>query len=286
MNNNYSLILADNIERRKIVDKPLINFFLWVLIGIITVVVLMVLPESNFTSVLGSLVGIPIGLYMVYFQTNRVNAFIERKTEWYQNIVEFTNKYSDNNVNLKKLNNLINPEIFNTRMKMINLKNALIILGIQYSAGLVMGLAQQEVAISLMELALQQISFMFLLMMYVFAVVNIIIYEYPINAIWNKIQYFENEFDETLSKVWQENNWIEKPMYFYTDPSKKRNFLLWIFFSIISWGIMAIIWKYKIYTNPDNMYGRFHNREDEILEVISKIEQQYCQQKISETENI
>ena len=96
---------------------------------------------------------------------------------------------------------------------------------------------------------------------------------------------FENEFDSTLSKVWKENTWIEKSIEFHIEFSKDRNFFLWIFYTIISLGIMYVIWNYKIYTDPDFMYYRFHNTEDKILDVIEKFEQRYSQQKISEVEN-
>ena len=283
MENNYSFILEDNIERRRMNDKPLVNFFLWAAFffaGVIAAVIvsMLIFPDLGSSyelscEVLGGLLGATMGLCMVYLQTNRANTFIERKTEWYTKIVEFTNQYSEDSRNLKKLNNLINPVVFNTRMQTINLNKSLIFTGIAGILGALMTILDVEKEAAMILL----IAFLVI----GFSVVCIVIYEYPMNAIWNKIQCFENEFDETLSKVWIDNGWVEKPIKFHTDPSKKRNYFLWMFFSIISLGIMFIVWNYKIYTDPDFMYYRFHEKEDQILVVIEKIEQQ----KKSEVEN-
>jgi len=274
MENKYSFILEDNIERRRMDDKPLVNFFLWavfLLVGIIVAVIgsMLIFPDLGslfylLCEVLGGLLGSTMGLSMVYLQTNRVNAFIERKAEWYINIVGFTNKHSEDSRNLKKLNDLIDPEVFSTHMKIINLNSALIFAGIGGALSVISSLVGGEQS---------GISSLVLFFIVIISVVCIIIYEYPMNAIWNKIQIFENKFDETLSEVWKENAWIEKPIKFHIDPSKKRNYFLWIFFSIISLGIMLVIWKYKIYTDPDFMYYRFHDTEDKILDVIEKVEQ-------------
>ena len=133
METKHSFILEDNIERRRMDDKPLVNFFLWgifILVGIIGAVIISMLIFPDLGSlfylsceVLGGLLGSTMGLCMIYLQTKRVNAFIERKTEWYTKIVEFTNKYSEDSRNLKNLNTLIDPLLFHARVKMINLNN-------------------------------------------------------------------------------------------------------------------------------------------------------------------
>ena len=283
MENNYSAILEDNIERRRMNDKPLINFWLWVgvyiggvvITTIISMLIMAVSPKLDLSSFLGTLLGFGIGASMIYLQTERVNAFIVRKTEWYKTIVEFTDQHSEDSRNLKKLNNLINPEIFNVRIRPINLQNSLISLS-AYSLStyaLISSIGNVDKLIPMMITVVG------------LSVVFFIIYEYPMNALWNKLQMFENEFDETLSEVWKEKAWIEKPIKFHIDPSKDRNFFLWLFYSTVSLGIMIIIWNYKKYTDPDNMYYRFHEKEDKILDVIEKIEQKHSQQKISEIEN-
>ena len=272
MADNYSALLEDNISKRREQDKPLINFFLWgvfllvgiVLATIISMLIAVVLPEQDSSYALGSLLGLGLSLGMVYIQTNRVNAFIARKAEWYTNLVNFTNQYSGENIDLTKLNDLINPVVFNTRMKIIDLNNSLIFI----IANSVLGAIITMFDVEQVEMIL--LIFVFLIIV---AVMCVVIYEYPMNAIWNKLQCFENEFDDTLSEVWKENAWIEKPIEFDIDPSKKRNYFLWMFYSIITLGVMMFIWNYKIYTDPDFMYHRFHEKEDQILKVISKIEQ-------------
>ena len=267
MENNYSFILEDNRERREMLDKPLITFWLWV--GLYTIST--IFDFIDLLSFLGN-ISIAMNLYMIYIQTNRVNGFIARKTEWYTNIVEFTNQHSEDSRNLRNLNRLTDPILFNTQIKRINLDTAMVLLGINSIFWIMITIVGEE-----QETAL---SFLFLLVA-IFSVLSIVVYEYPMNAVWNKIQCFENEFDETLSEVWIDNGWIEKPIEFYIDSSKRRPFFLWIFYSIITLGIMMFVWTYKIYTDPDNMYEQFHDREDKILEVIEKIEQQ----KRTEIEN-
>ena len=268
MENNYSFILEDNIERRRMNDKPLVNFFLLSILYMVSVGFAFI--ES--LALLNAIFSFGITSTMIYLQTNRVNAFIERKTEWYTKVVEFTNKHSEDSRNLKKLNNLIDPEIFTTHMKTINLNNPLIFLGISsilVTMTIIVG-EEPKAAIFLINMCIIGVG-----------VAIIIVYEYPMNAIWNKIQCFENEFDSTLSKVWIDNGWIEKPIEFYIDFNKNRDYFLWFFYSIVSLGVMLIVWKYRVYTDPDFMYYRFHEKEDQILDVIEKIEQQ----KKSEVEN-
>ena len=270
MENNYSFILEGNRERRAKYDKPLITYWLWAIFYIVWLYAIVIIQDPvSFLSHLSTTLFSGMLWCMIYIQTKRANAFIERKIEWYTNLVEFTNQHSDDSESLKKLNYLVNPVMLNTRMKMINSKNLLIILGIDFVLFPIVGLIAEE------QKALTQ------LLIIAGWVMRIIIYEYPMNILWNKIQCFENEFDSTLSEVWIDNGWIEKSIEFYIDPSKKRNFFLWVFYSIITCGIMMVIWSYKIYTDPDNMYEQFHDREDKILEVIEKIEQQ----KRAEIEN-
>ena len=273
MENNYRAILEDNIEKRGMADKPLINFFLLGLLFFIGVVVIAIICVVVFPDMgasydlllefLASLLGALLVLYMIYIQTNRVNAFIERKTEWYKNIVEFTNQHSEDSRNVTKLNDLITAIVLKTHVSPINLNNALIFSGITSFLGVISlffgeGQVQMSILIGICTIGT--------------LMVNIIIYEYPINAIWDNIQCFENEFDSTLSKVWKENGWIEQSIEFYIDPRKKRNYVLWLFFSMISFGIMFVVWVYKIYTDPDSMYKQFHDIEDKIIERIKIIE--------------
>lgn len=274
MNNNYSTILEDNIARRTEHDLPLINFLILFLLCGLSIVgaiiasqlVVIVFPELNIAPTAGAFLGLCAVLCLVYLQNNRVNIFIKRKAEWYTNIVEFTKQHSEDSEKLQKLKTLMDSTKYRSAMNPINLINSLIMMAVSKAFG-----AMSSPYISETPTLL---SFSICLVVIALWVGTVIVYEYPMNAIWNKIQCFENEFDDTLSKVWKENRWIENPIEFYTDPSKKRNYYLWAFFSIITCGIMYVIWKYKIYTDPDNMYYRFHDGENRILEVIKKIEQQ------------
>ena len=272
MNNNYGIILEDNIKRRAEHDLPLINFLIFFLLCALSIVgaiitsqlVAIVFPELNIGSTTGAFLGLSAILCLVYLQNNRVNIFIKRKAEWYTNIVEFTKQHSEDSEKLQKLKILMDSTKYKSAMNPINLINSLIMMAVSKVFG-----AMASPYISGTPTLL---SFSICLVVIALWVVTVIVYEYPMNAIWNKIQCFENEFDDTLSKVWKENRWIENSIEFYIDPSKKRNYYLWIFFSIITCGVMYVIWKYKIYTDPDNMYYRFHDSENRILEVIKNIE--------------
>ena len=262
MDNKYSALLENNIARRTEQDKPLIDFFLWLgtyIVGIVIVVIIMDNPLSFLSDLLITILSFVILFPMIYLQTNRVNAFIKRKTEFYTNVVEFTKQHSKDSEHLQNLNTLIDSTKYKSAINPIKLKFTLFLLGANAMLGLV-----NEDQMELILLAL---------IMVVLGVIKIAIYEYPMNAIWNKIQTFENEFDSTLSKVWKDNGWIEESIEFRIDPSKKRNFFLYMFRSAITLGIMFCIWSYRIYTDPDNMYKQFHDTEDKMLEVIKKIEQ-------------
>ena len=262
MDNKYSALLENNIARRTEQDKPLIDFFLWLgtyIVGIVIVVIIMDNPLSFLSDLLITILSFVILFPMIYLQTNRVNAFIKRKAEFYTNVVEFTKQHSKDSGHLQNLNTLIDSTKYKSAINPIKLKYTLSLLG----ANAILGLVTED-QVELVLLAL---------IMVVLGVIKIAIYEYPMNAIWNKIQTFENEFDSTLSKVWKDNGWIEEFIEFRVDPSKKRNFFLWIFYSVITSGVMFCVWSYRIYTDPDNMYKQFHDTEDKMLEVIKKIEQ-------------
>ena len=38
--------------------------------------------------------------------------------------------------------------------------------------------------------------------------------------------------------------------------------------SIVTFGIWALVWDYKIHTDPENLYGDFHGIEDTVLQVV------------------
>ena len=262
MDNKYSALLENNIARRTEQDKPLIDFFLWLgtyIVGIVIVVIIMDNPLSFLSDLLITVLSFVILFPMIYLQTNRVNAFIKRKTEFYTNVVEFTKQHSKDSEHLQNLNTLIDSTNSKFAINPIKLKFTLALLG----ANAILGLVTED-QVELVLLAL---------IMVVLGVIKIAIYEYPMNAIWNKIQTFENKFDRALSKVWQDNGWIEESIEFCIDPSKKRNFFLYMFRSAITLGVMFCIWSYRIYTDPDNMYKQFHDIENKMLEVIKKIEQ-------------
>ena len=284
MNTNYSALLDENIERGRKQDKPLINFFIlyiggWVALYLFAMINGLI-PEDTLLETIMILSFFPVSAcyfgYLIYIKVKRVNTFIARKTEWYTNVVDFTNQYSADSDNLTKLNELIDPKVLKKRIKAISIKNYCMLWLVGGFGGFCLVIA---IGVGIQSLSLEKelrnalVALLAMCWAVIFIICDIIIYENPINAIWNKVQYFENEFDNRLSTVWKENGWIEKPIEFYIDPSKRRPFFLWIFFTMITFGVAHIIREYKVHTDPDNMYYRFHNVEDQILDVIEKIEQ-------------
>ena len=260
MENNYSTILENNIARRTEQDKPLTSFFLWLgiyIVGLVLIVIIAEDPLSFLSDLLVTILSFVIIFPMIYLQTNRVNAFIKRKAEFYTNVVEFTKQYSKDSEHLQKLNSLIYPAKSKAIINPIHLKTTLFLLGVNAVLGV---LNEDQMGIILLTFTIGALE-----------VIKIVIYEYPMNAIWDNIQIFENKFDSTLSKVWKDNGWIEESIEFHIDPSKKRNFFFYVFRSVITLGILFCVWSYKRYTDPDSMYKQFHDIEDKMLEVIKKI---------------
>lgn len=89
---------------------------------------------------------------------------------------------------------------------------------------------------------------------------------YRLNKAWYTFQVIEQEFDDRLSQVWLKLGLARYPLTFTADASKKRNFGLYLFLSVITLGIWTLVWSYKLYTDPDSSYAEFHSIEDMVLQ--------------------
>lgn len=89
---------------------------------------------------------------------------------------------------------------------------------------------------------------------------------YRLNKAWYTFQVIEQEFDDRLSQVWLKLGLVNYPLTFNVDASKKRSFGLYLFLSIVTLGVWAAVWNYKIYTDPDSSYAEFHSIEDTVLQ--------------------
>lgn len=91
---------------------------------------------------------------------------------------------------------------------------------------------------------------------------------YRLNRYWWDAQVLEQDFDDKLSQVWTRLGLMRYPMSFNVDQSKRRGYALYLILSIITFGIWALVWDYKIQTDPENLYGSFHSVEDIVLQTV------------------
>lgn len=91
---------------------------------------------------------------------------------------------------------------------------------------------------------------------------------YRVNRYWWDAQVVEQEFDDNLSHVWLTLGLMRYPVTFNLDQGKRRSYALYLILSFVTLGIWAIVWDYKIHTDPENLYGEFHSDEDTVLQVV------------------
>ncbi len=91
---------------------------------------------------------------------------------------------------------------------------------------------------------------------------------YKMNRIWYDLQTVEENFDRAISQIWIRLGLTKYPLNFAVDPSKKRSYPLYLLLSVVTAGIWAFVWDYKIHTDPDSLYKEFHSVEDMVLQVV------------------
>jgi hypothetical protein len=207
-----------SIKERREVDIPLINY--WLQLFIITPVTM----------------GI-YGLILFFKRIGRIDKFIDRKRGYYENIIDFTEKYAQEKGKyelilneLKDLKDQVNST-FTTKIKPIN-------------AGV-----------------------SFLLTLVTFGIWGLIVV-YKTNKVWYDLQVIEQEFDDKVSLFWKKLELMKYPISFNIDSSKNRSYALYLILNFITFGIWGIVWDYKMYTDPDNLYKEFHQIEDTVLSTV------------------
>jgi hypothetical protein len=91
---------------------------------------------------------------------------------------------------------------------------------------------------------------------------------YRLNRYWWDAQVLEQGVDDKVSQVWAKLDLMRYPVSFTLDQSKRRGYALYLILSIVTLGIWAIVWDYKIQTDPDNLYQSFHSVEDTVLQTV------------------
>lgn len=89
---------------------------------------------------------------------------------------------------------------------------------------------------------------------------------YRLNKAWYTLETIEQAFDDQLSQAWAKVGLAKYPLAFNVDPRKKRGFGMYLLLSFVTFGIWGMVWNYKIYTDPDNIYSEFHGIEDVVLQ--------------------
>ncbi len=193
----------------------------------------------NWWLVILVLTPLTLGVYYIYVylfkRTSRVNAFIVRKKAYYESILEFTEQYSSEKgsydsirTEVSDLKDLVNHR-FSNEIKEINVLLTLLF--------------------SLLTLGIW-----------------CWVYQYKMNRIWNDLQKLEQDFDDSISKVWIKLGILKYPVNFALDRSKNRSYGLNLLLTIITGGLWYYVWDYKLHTDPDSLYKEFHSAEDTILQ--------------------
>ena len=197
---------------------------------------------TNYWLTMLILAPITLGIYplvLFFKQIIRVDKFIQRKRKYYSEVINYTEKYLKENNYFDeyqhKFNELKNSynDIFLRECKELNILLALLL--------------------SFVTLGIYGIYF-----------------NYRLNRIWDDLQKFEEEFYDKLNSIWIKVNIIKYPINFRYDSSKKRSFIVNILLTVVSFGLWSIVWQYKLWTDPDNLYSEFHTAEDTVLNAIRK----------------
>ena len=209
-----------SIRERSLVDSPLLNFWLnlflinWITGGIMSLV--------------------------LYFQRiGRVDKFIIRRRDFYQAVIDFTDKYARENNKYEDI-----------KMALTDLQNF-------YNEVFLLKAKEIKGGLSF---------FLTIVTLGIWA----IIVQYKMNKAWDELQNYEQEFVDKLNAIWIKLELIKYPINFKTNPDKKRNFWIQILLSIVTLGIWGLVWAYKIHVDPDDLYKEFHSVEDTILQTIKQ----------------
>ena len=206
-----------SIKERRDVDVPLMNWWLYYFVNLVTC-------------------GI-YGLVVFFKRTGRVDKFIIRKKDYYQGVLDYTEKYSQENGSYD------------------NIRNDLTDLKELVNDAFTRDIKEIHAGIS------------FLLMMVTLGAWGFV-WLYKMNCIWDKLQKLEQDFDDKLSQIWIKSGLIKYPLTFNTDSSKNRSYVLYIILTMITFGFWVLIWDYKLHTDPENLYKEFHSIEDAVLQTV------------------
>jgi hypothetical protein len=177
------------------------------------------------------------GLYLLYRRVDRVDRFSDRKHAYYDAVLEWTDREADARGR--------EPEIHH---QVGDLKNE---VATAYKGSLRPVNAGLSLVLTIVTLGLYGLYVL-----------------YRLNRYWWDAQVLEQDFDDGISQVWTTLGIVKYPINFQVDQSKRRSYGLYLILSFVTFGIWALVWDYKIHTDPDNLYRDFHGIEDTVLQVV------------------
>ncbi len=209
-----------SVKERLFVDKTLMNYWLYFFL-------------------LNGLTSGILGIILYFQKIIRIDKFYLRKKEYYEGIINYTEKYAQENGKYDEV-----------KGELESLRN-------HYNVNFVNGINEIDL---LKALLLPWVTFG----------IWAIVVQYKMNKSWNVFQIFEQKFDSQLSDIWIKLDLIKHPINFQTDPALKRNFWIQYLLIFVTLGIWFIVWDYKMHTDPDRIYKEFHTVEDFVLQTIKQ----------------
>lgn len=91
---------------------------------------------------------------------------------------------------------------------------------------------------------------------------------YRVNRYWWDAQVLEEEFDDRLSQTWGKLGLMRYPLSLTPDQGTRRSYALYLILSIVTLGIWGVVWDYKTYTDPEKVYPEMHAIEDTVLQTV------------------
>jgi Domain of unknown function (DUF4234) len=176
------------------------------------------------------------GIYFFYRRMSRIDAFSQRKQAYYAALVDYTQQRAESS----GAGATVAPIVSQLRADLANASQSAIK---PIGAGL-------NFVLTIVTLGIWAI-----------------VVHYKLNRAWDDRQRFEAYFDDRLSQAWMQLGLLRHPITFQVDQGKARNFWLWLIISIVTLGIWAIVWDYRLWTDPDRLYPQFHSVEDAFLQI-------------------
>ena len=177
------------------------------------------------------------GIYFFYQRMARVDAYSRRKSAYYAALVEYTERRAEGSA----ASGAVRPMTDQLRADLA---------------------AASQSTIKPIGAGLN-----FVLTIVTFGIWAIVVY-YKVNRAWNDRQLFEAHFDDRLSQAWLQLGILRHPITFVVDQGKDRSFGIWLVLSIVTFGIWAIVWDYRVWRDPDLLYPEFHAVEDAVLQIV------------------